>query len=214
MSKGLIIAFEGIDGAGLTTHSKLLVERLRRDGYKVGYSKEPTWGPIGYLIRELILGEDVDQDIMALLYAADRLWHVRHYSCLGVSLSKALSEGYIVVIDRYKYSSIAYQSLGSDPSWIDILNSKAPEPNIIVYIDITPEVAFRRVKERRVTYYYETVNRLSKIREQFSKALSLAESKGVYVIKIQGLNEMGKERSIESIHEEIYSRIIRFIRQL
>jgi dTMP kinase len=209
-SRGLLIAFEGIDGSGLTTHSKLLVRRLREEGYKVGYSKEPTWGPVGVLIRELLLQPTVDHEVLALLYAADRLWHLRAYSCLGAGLLKALEEGYIVVLDRYKYSSMAYQSLGAPVEWIEAINSRAPEADIIVYLDVPPEVALNRVKARRITYYYETLERLRKVKEAFETILGRAEARGVRVVRIKGV-ENGVERSVEEVGREVYGKVKKHI---
>ena len=209
-SRGLLIAFEGIDGSGLTTHSKLLVRRLREEGYKVGYSKEPTWGPVGVLIRELLLQPSVDHEVLALLYAADRLWHLRAYSCLGAGLLKALEEGYIVVLDRYKYSSMAYQSLGAPVEWIEAINSGAPEADIIVYLDVPPGVALNRVQARRITYYYETLERLRKVKEAFETILGRAEARGVRVVRIKGV-ENGVERSIEEVGREVYGEVKKHI---
>ncbi len=203
---GVLIAFEGIDGSGLTTHSRLLVNRLKVDGYKVGYSKEPTWSPIGAYIRELLLQPNVDHEILALLYAADRLWHLRVHSCLGVSLLKALEEGYIVVVDRYKYSSIAYQSLGAPMEWIEAINSRAPEANLIVYLDVPPEIALDRIKTRRTTYYYETIERLRKVKEAFEKVLEKARVKGVEILRIEGTRN-GVPRSVDEVSYEIYTKV-------
>jgi dTMP kinase len=209
-SKGVLVAFEGIDGSGLTTHSRLLVYKLREAGYRVGYSKEPTWSPIGALIRELLLQPTVDHEILALLYAADRLWHLRVHSCLGVGLLKALEEGYIVVLDRYKYSSMAYQSLGAPVEWIEAINSRALEADIIVYLDVPPEVALNRVKARRITYYYETLERLRKVKEAFETILGRAEARGVRVVRIKGV-ENGVERSIEEVGREVYGEVKKHI---
>ncbi len=208
-----MIAFEGLDGSGLTTHSRLLVRRLREAGYKVGYSKEPTWGPIGVLIRELLLQPTVDHEILALLYAADRLWHLRVHSCLGVSLLRALEEGYIVVLDRYKYSSMAYQSLGAPIEWIEAVNMGAPEANLIVYLDIPPEVALSRIQARRVTYYYETLERLRKVKEAFETVLERARDRGVTIVRIEGARD-GVPRSIEEVGQEIYVEVKKHVDQM
>ncbi len=211
--KGVLIVFEGIDGSGLTTHSKLLVERLKREGFKTGYTKEPTWGPVGRLIRELLLEPSLDHEVMALLYAADRLWHLRVGSCLGRGVLEALGEGYVVVVDRYKYSSMAYQSLGTDVEWIGEVNRGAPEADVIVYIDIPVRLALERITARRLTSYYETYERLSRIKENFEKILENAEEKGVKIVRVSGADEEGKPRTIGEVHEEIYKRVIDLIRK-
>jgi len=208
--RGLLVAFEGIDGSGLTTHSRLLVERLAREGYRVGYSKEPTWGPVGALIRDMLSQPEVDHEMLALLYAADRLWHFRVRSCLGLSLEKALEEGYVVVLDRYKYSSMAYQSLGAPLEWIEVLNSRVPEADLVVYIDVPPEVALSRVAARRVTYYYETLERLRRVKEAFEVVLERARARGVEVLRVEGVRR-GAERSVGEVSEEIYRKVRSFI---
>jgi thymidylate kinase len=211
--KGFLVAFEGIDGSGLTTHSRLLASRLREAGYRVGYSKEPTWSPIGALIRELLLQPSVDHEILVLLYAADRLWHLRVHSCLGAGLLKALEEGYIVVLDRYKYSSMAYQSLGAPLEWIEAVNKGAPEADLIVYIDVPPEIALSRIQARRITYYYETLERLRKVKESFERVLERAKSKGVEVVRVEGARD-GAPRSVEEVGQEIYDRVRSYVDQV
>jgi dTMP kinase len=145
-----------------------------------------------------------------LLYAADRLWHLRVHSCLGVGLLKALEEGYIVVLDRYKYSSMAYQSLGAPIEWIEAINSRAPEADIIVYLDVPPEIALSRVQARRITYYYETLERLRKVKKAFETILERAKTRGVKVVRIKGA-ENGIERSIEEVGQEVYSEVEKHI---
>ena len=98
--QGVLIALEGIDGSGLTTHSKLLVEALNELGYRAVYTKEPTHGPIGQVIREMLKSRP-DPRVLALLFAADRIWHlVEDPSLPGNGVLGALRQGYIVVTDR------------------------------------------------------------------------------------------------------------------
>ena len=145
-----------------------------------------------------------------LLYAADRLWHLRVHSCLGVGLLKALEEGYIVVLDRYKYSSMAYQSLGAPLEWIEAVNKGAPEADLIVYIDVPSEIALSRIQARRITYYYETLERLRKVKESFKIVLERAEAKGVEVVRVEGARD-GAPRSVEEVGQEIYERVRSYV---
>ena len=114
-SKGKFIVFEGLDGSGLSTHSSLLRDWLKNQGYRVHLSAEPTDGPIGVLIRQIL--KDFTKipkrpDILALLFAADRLYHVGHES-YGAGkreqegLLNAMREGYVVISNRYILSSLA-----------------------------------------------------------------------------------------------------------
>lgn len=201
--RGIIVAFEGIDGSGLSTHSSLLADWLSSLGYNVIYGKEPTTGPIGEIIRRLMLEPEVDQEVLALLFAADRLWHARRAH--GVSFERAVAEGRVVVLDRYKYSSIAYQGLEAPMDWVERINSFAPDPHVIIYIDVPPEVSLKRIERRSVRYYFETLERLRRLKESFRRALSLAREKGIIVLEVAGVGE--GERPLDEVQREIRERL-------
>jgi len=186
---GFLVAFEGLDGSGVSTHSRLLVEVLRRvvvDGwYRVVYSKEPTGGPIGFLIWQILQGYLPEgfkrPDILAHLFVADRLYHLYEDSVTGSArgVVEAVAAGYIVVLDRYKYSSIAYQAAplpGGRTLTIDYLeaiNSLAPPPHILVYLDTPPEEAMKRIAaERGEIYLYETRERLAMVRDNYRQIIA------------------------------------------
>lgn len=101
------IVFEGIDGAGTTTHSKALVERLNERGIPATWTCEPTKTPIGVFIRELFERKHGDQlptwRTMALLFQSDREQH-----CLDIA---KLRETHVVVCDRFILSTLVYQPL-------------------------------------------------------------------------------------------------------
>jgi dTMP kinase len=81
MRSGGLIALEGIDGSGTTTHSRILYERICRMGMRAFLTYEPTDGPIGRMIRDFLSGKlRVEHDVLALLFAADRLFHVHEIS--------------------------------------------------------------------------------------------------------------------------------------
>src|SRR3954464_11602121 len=111
--KGRFVVLEGIDGAGTTTQVARLAERLRKDGGQpVRVTREPSDGPIGSLVRQVLTGRIVIPGgrapggaTMALLFAADRMDHVES------DIEPFLGQGGIVVSDRYDASSLAYQSV-------------------------------------------------------------------------------------------------------
>src|SRR5262245_58804737 len=113
--RGRFIVVEGVDGSGSTTHTRLLAKALRKRGHRVHTNCEPTTGPVGGLIRQVlqkritIPGESGPKSLgwstMALLFAADRLDH------LDSEITPALRKGEWVISDRYDLSSLAYQSL-------------------------------------------------------------------------------------------------------
>lgn len=202
--RGAIIAFEGIDGSGLSTHSRLLADWLAASGYRVILGKEPTRGEIGEIIRRIMLEPEVDQELLALLFAADRLWHVRRAH--GLSVERAVSEGYIVVFDRYKYSSMAYQGLSVPMEWVESINLFAPEPHVIVFIDVPPAISLRRLERRSVRYYFETPERLELLRKSFREALRRAGERGVKILEVRGA-EGEQERAIDEVQGEIRERL-------
>lgn len=210
--RGVLIALEGIDGSGLTTHSKLLVEALNRLGYKAVYTKEPTRGPIGQVIRGMLKSRP-DPRILALLFAADRVWHlIEDPSLPGKGVLGALSKGYIVVTDRYKYSSIAYQGKTVGFDWVKNLNKHAPDPDILVYIKVKPEIAFKRITSQRAdTEYYEILRELKENSEALDKVIGEARKAGIPTIIV---NQTPSDRilSIDETHQIILDNIRNYIK--
>ncbi len=205
---GLHIAFEGIDGSGLTTHSKLIVEKLRKDGFKVEYFKEPTNGPIGELIRMYLRSNDSPHhELLALLFAADRYWN---YYLSEKPISNLRNTGYVVVSDRYKYSSIAYQGAFTSIEWVWEVNSRVPHSDIIVFLDVPVDLALKRIESRVMNGFiregYERREFLEKIYYNYDIVLKRAEEEGVKVIRIYEVSG-DKELSIEDVNEEIYTRL-------
>lgn len=168
--RGLLIAVEGIDGAGKTTLARGIVKRIQDKGMLAHYTMEPTHNLIGELIRSLTI-EYRDPRIEALLYAADRLHHYLN------EIKVKLDEGYIVVVDRYIYSSIAYQgALGAPIDWIRLLNRYVPKPHLAFYIDIPIDVALKRIKTSRLKHsFYEEPGILERARRIYLDLVSQGE---------------------------------------
>ncbi len=159
----MFVVFEGIDGAGLTTHARLTEKFLRERGYRVLLTKEPTDGLIGGLIRAALRGEwKAEPETLQLLFAADRCRHVARV------IAPALKEGYVVISDRYLFSSLAYGSLDCDYEWLKAVNSRFPLPDVTFVLDLDPEVAVRRIKEDRFAFeLFERLEKLAKVREAY-----------------------------------------------
>lgn len=149
---GVFVVFEGIDGAGTTTQAGLYAARLRARRHLVHVTNEPSGGPIGSLVRQVLrhrvaLPAGRQADTMALLFAADRLDH------LGSEIEPCLRDGYVVLSDRYDLSSLAYQatSATSNPDelankirWIRALNSQARRPDATIVLHVSAAVAAER----------------------------------------------------------------------
>ncbi|NLC34320.1 MAG: dTMP kinase [Erysipelothrix sp.] len=149
-NKGLFITFEGPDGSGKTTISKLVAERLEQCGYASLYTREPGGNRISESIRDIILDVDnVNMDIRteALLYAASRRQHLQE------KIVPALLENKIVICDRFIDSSLAYQGYARDIGIEDVLkiNEFAIEghyPDITLFLDISAEEGLARIEGR------------------------------------------------------------------
>lgn len=158
MAQGSFIVLEGVDGAGTTTHTRELGQRLKGQGVPSVLTAEPSGGPIGALLRQTLTGRMVMSapgvaarppawSTMALLFAADRLDH-----CDSL-IAPQLDVGVTVVSDRYYHSSVAYQSLtGGGPeaiAWIRDLNRFARRPDLTIVLDVPAEIAAERRGRRR-----------------------------------------------------------------
>jgi dTMP kinase len=153
--EGRLVVLEGIDGAGTTTHVARLADRLRDSGVQVHPTHEPSDGPVGTLIRQVLTGRLVVPGgrapawaTMALLFAADRMDHFES------EIEPFLATGAVVLSDRYDASSLAYQSVssgadaGNAVEWIRTLNRYVRRPDLTIVLDVSPEVAAHRRSRR------------------------------------------------------------------
>ena len=186
MTEGAFIVVEGIDGSGSTTIVARLGELFASRGQAFHRTCEPSGGPIGSLIRQILAHRVVvpgtsgpaspGWETMALLFAADRADH------LEAEVLPRLRDGTIVVSDRYDLSSLAYQSAtapGDDPKevgrilgWIRELNRRARRPDLTLVLDVRPEVAAeRRASRGAARELYER----SELQERLAGAYARAE---------------------------------------
>ncbi len=145
MKRGLLIAFEGIDGTGKSTQLPLLARYLRSQGLTVIETREPTDGTYGKQIRALYLdrGQVTLEEELAL-FILDRKEHIEQ--CIG----PALHEGNIVLTDRYYFSTAAYQgAAGLDPENILARHDFAPEPDLVILLTQTPAESVARIRDVR-----------------------------------------------------------------
>ncbi|MBI5185525.1 MAG: dTMP kinase [Nitrospinae bacterium] len=164
---GRLIAFEGIDGAGKSTQVRLFEEYLDNRGIESLFLREPTNGRWGKKIRSLLEEKDgkISPEDAFRLFTMDRRENVKK------NILPALGSGRMVVLDRYYFSSIAYQgALGIDPGLIRSSNeSFAPKPDLVFLLEITPRKGLRRIEEGRGkrTTLYEKSGYLAKVKRIF-----------------------------------------------
>lgn len=149
------MVLEGIDGSGTTTQVARLADRLRALGVPVRATREPSDGPIGTLVRQMLTGRVVIPGgrapgwaTMALLFAADRMDHVES------EIAPFVATGGVILSDRYDASSLAYQSVSSGVDakaaveWIRSLNRYARRPDLTMVLDVPPDLAAERREHR------------------------------------------------------------------
>lgn len=163
---GILVAFEGIDGAGKTTQVGLLKDVLERAGEAPIASKEPTSGPWGLKIRQSATNGRLDPGEELKAFIKDRAEHVK-----GI-IGPNLRAGKIVILDRYFYSTIAYQgSRGADFRKVKAdMEARFPIPDVVFLLDIEPSVSLQRISEYRneVPNEFEQFENLARARAIFN----------------------------------------------
>ncbi|MDR1211296.1 MAG: dTMP kinase, partial [Spirochaetaceae bacterium] len=146
------IVFEGGDGTGTSTQLNLLREKLHPPGRRVFLTCEPTDGPLGRVIRNVLGGElELTRETLAFLFAADRHEHL--YGQGGVCA--LCREGALVVSDRYVPSSLVYQGIDCGDELPARLNKLFPAPQILIYFELDPITAMERIGKRGKTELFE-----------------------------------------------------------
>ena len=200
--RGRFFALEGIDGSGKSTQLKLLAKRLEEAGVPCLTTCEPTDGPIGRLLRQVLTGEVAcDNRVVAPLFAADRLDHLLNEEN---GLCRAVEMGTTVLTDRYYFSSYAYQSVDLPLEWVIEANRPCAgllRPTATLFLDVDPELALTRIRQsRESTELFETRERLTRTREQYFRAFALTRDTE-QVILIPGNRDAG------AVAEDIWSRL-------
>lgn len=203
---GRFIVLEGIDGAGTTTQTARLVDRLRAETKcPVKITREPSDGPIGSLVRQVLTGRIVSPGgrapgwaTMALLFAADRMDHVES------EIEPFLTQGGVVVSDRYDASSLAYQSVSSGRGgekavqWIRELNKHALRPDLTIVLDLPSEIAATRREVRGEAAQLYEQNEVQRALAVFYRDLAKHMPEDRVVI-IDG------KGTVEEVHQRVYA---------
>ncbi len=160
MTRGLFISFEGIDGAGKSTHIARVAELFRQAGRAVVLTREPGGTPVSEKLRELVLHEPMDPLTEALLMFAARREH------LVQVIEPALARGEVVLCDRFTDATFAYQGGGRGFDWqvlgeLERMVQALPDgtlrqPDLTVWFDLDPLIAAERLASARVPDKFES----------------------------------------------------------
>jgi dTMP kinase len=195
-----LVVLEGIDGAGTTTQTRRLCAWLETRGRAAHATREPSDGPVGRLIREILAGQHapVDATTMALLFAADRADHLLR------EVEPALARGAVVVSDRWYHSSLAYQGAGEERAWIRALNARARRPDVTILIEVPAEVgAARRAAADRPDELYDRLEMQRRVAAGYREVVAELEASERIVVVDGTADPDAVERAVHAAVEAV-----------
>lgn len=193
---GVLIALEGIDGVGKSTQAKLLAAWVQGLGREVVSTREPTNGPFGTKIRESRFKARLPPKDELEAFVADRREHVTQ------EIAPALARGAFVIIDRYYYSTVAYQGARGLSKHEVLAQNRAfaPTPDVVLVFDLEPQAGLERIHGRGEGQdLFESLGELQKAREIF-QWLSRTN---------QHLVQLDVARTIPEVHTEVVAQVVR-----
>jgi dTMP kinase len=196
---GSIIAFEGIDASGKQTQSEMLLNYLKKEkkvnSQKISFPVYST--PIGQEIKSFLSGKrpGYNFNVKHMLFAANR-WEMKE------KIDELLDERYVVLLNRYIYSGIAYGvAHGLEFGWVESLERGLPKPMLTFFLDIEPRVSFERKSSKKRDAFEKDLAFLQRVRNVY---LALAED-GQDWVKLDG------HRSIDDLHKIICEMTIKVL---
>ncbi len=200
--QGKCIVLEGIDGSGKSTQAQMLYQRFCHENQDTILTCEPSNGPVGKLIRQILTGnQQLDQRAIANLFAADRTDHLMNEKN---GMRHLVDQGKTVICDRYYFSSYAYHSQYMDMDWvfsINQYNAQILKPDLTFFIDVPPKTCVERIKTSRESLdIYETIEILTKVRDQYLTAFQRLDATENIII-------MDGDTSPEEISQQIWDAV-------
>ena len=197
-NSGKLIVIEGVDGAGTTTQSGYIYNRLKEQGYKVHKTAQPSSFEPGKFIREILQkkimntkGKNPGSKVMSLLFAADRAYQQDE------EIIPMLQNGTHVICDRYVHSSVIYQSVSfgnlDEMEWIKMLNRHIKKPDLVIYLKIDSQVsAGRRTVRGGEAEMFETAEFQQRLIEQYNRIDEIFPDEKIITLDAGlGINQLG-----------------------
>ncbi len=198
VKKGILIVFEGIDGSGKSTQIQILRNILDEKGLEVVVFREPSQGPWGQKIKEkAVFPDSLSPEEELELFVNDRKDNVQK------NLRPALAKNKIVLLDRYYFSTMAYQGAkGLDVEKIRLMNEKfAIRPDLVFILDVDAGRALHRIQDRKnKDLLFERLDYLVEVRKEYRRF----EGKNIFHID--------SEKTPEEISKNISSVVFEYIR--
>ncbi|MCR5176485.1 MAG: deoxynucleoside kinase [Anaerovibrio sp.] len=224
MGKGKLITIEAGDGSGKATQTKALLDHLQKDGYNVMKVEYPDYGSDSSALVKMYLGGQFGQhadDVDA--YGASAFFAVDRYASFHLKWKGAYEAGNVILADRYTTSNMVHQAVKIQDqvrreeflSWLwdfEFGKLKLPIPDVVVYLDMDPDVSDRLIKERAA----QNKDRKRDIHEMDKEYLHRCHSAYNWVADKYGWQKIicstnGRPRSVEEIHEDVYAAVKAYI---
>ena len=203
MKQGKFIVIEGLDGSGKSTQIQRLADYYKKLGEKVYITAEPTDFETGsYLRRILSESQEKNMYLQAALFLADRLEHITHPE---FGIKKYLDEGYVVICDRYYYSSFAYQGTATDMEWVMNINLGCKDiltPDLCIFLDVNPDTCKERIDRVREKpeLYEKNIALMREIRENFLSVFDHLKNE-------QNIVLIDANKKLEDVEKEILNYV-------
>ena len=199
----MFISFEGIEGSGKSTQIDLLEAHLKKLGHKVTKLREPGTTLMGEKIRDIFLQdtvEKVDPITEAFLLYASRKHLDQNF------LREKISQGYIVIADRYSDATIAYQCFGKGLSkdFIDFIHNSSNllTPDLTFYMDITAEMSRERISNREMDRMEsEPIEFFNKVRKGYLEIVSENPERVIPLDANKSIDELKDEITVKTIEK-------------
>ncbi|WP_371223042.1 dTMP kinase [Orientia tsutsugamushi] len=201
---GKFITFEGNEGSGKTTQSKLLYEKLLDNGIKAVWTREIGGTDIAELIRNIVLFKDMSITTELLLIMAARYEHIEKF------IRPNLNEGKWVICDRFIDSTLCYQSKNSEEQQLILeLHRKLLDnffPDLTLIINVSPSIAMQRIKIREIHKNTNQLNKFDSRNQQFHQKITDAF---IQVSKLfpERIVQINGEPMIEDVSSEVINII-------
>lgn len=202
-AKGIFIAIEGMDGSGKGTLAKKLFQHYKTLTKKTILTAEPSPSPAGKKIRALLKKKQANlqkkAETFLKLFLEDRKHHVKK------TILPALRKGAIVICDRYKHSTIAFQSLQGIPTQkIIALHKKLPTPNLTLILDLPPKTALKRIHKRaKHRELFEKLEFMQNLRKKYLSLSKLLPKENIKTINASAPQQQVFARAAREIEKTI-----------
>lgn len=197
-STGLFISFEGIDGAGKSTHISTLADAFKAEGRVVTLTREPGGTPLAEKLRGLLLHDAMDPLTEALLMFAARRDHVQSV------ILPALARGEVVLCDRFTDATFAYQGGGRGfdlavlsqlEAWVQAHDGQTLQPALTLWFDLAPEIAAQRLAGARLPDKFESqpVEFFRRVANGYARRMTLDPTRFVRIHADQTPQAVGRD---------------------